>query len=167
MTAAKIVGANNVLTYEANPKIAKDARRNFAYNDVTAIQSRVAVLYNRFRFNNAPKEVDFHISRDFWASRLHISGGSQDIVETARVPTACLEDQIAAWRATALICDIEGGEVDLLMDADLTGIRLIIMETHNWAVGARATDAMMRWLIVNHFNVDLQHTGNAIAVLYR
>jgi FkbM family methyltransferase len=167
MTAAKIVGAQNVLTFEANPQIAADARRNFAFNGFGAIQSRVAVLYNRSRFASAPRDVEFSISRDFWASRLHVGPDGRDIVETVRVPTACLEDQIAAHRATALICDIEGGEVDLMLNADLTGIRLIIMETHNWAVGAQSTNAMMRWLIVNQFNVDLHHSLNGIAVLYR
>jgi FkbM family methyltransferase len=167
MTAAKIVGAKNVVTYEANPHIAADARRNFAYNNLSAIQSRVGVLYNRSRFANAPKDVEFFISRDFWASRLHGGADRRDIIETVRVPTACLEEQIESHRATALICDIEGGEVDLLTDAELPDIRLIIMETHNWAVGPQSTNAMMRRLIGNGFNIDLEHTANAIAVLYR
>jgi FkbM family methyltransferase len=167
MTAAKIVGAENVLTYEANPQIAADARRNFAYNDLAAIQARVGVLCNRKLFAGAPEQMEFFISRNFWASRLYVGVDGQDIVETVHVPTACLEEQISAHRATALICDIEGGEVELLTDADLTGIRLIIMETHNWAVGAKSTDAMMRALIVSGFNVDLHHSGNGIAVLYR
>jgi FkbM family methyltransferase len=167
MTAAKIVGAENVLTYEASPQIAADARGNFAYNDLAAIQAQVGVLCNRSRFASAPKQMEFFISRNFWASRLHIGPNAQDIVDTVHVPTACLEEQITAHRATALICDIEGGEVDLLIGADLTGIRLIIMETHNWAVGAQSTDAMMRSLIVSGFNVDLHHSGNGIAVLYR
>jgi FkbM family methyltransferase len=167
MTAANIVGAKNVLTYDANPQIAADARRNFAYNGLSEIQSRVGVLCNRSRFADVPRDVEFFISRDFWASRLHVGANRQDIVETVRVPTACLEEQIADHRATALICDIEGGEVDLLTEADLAGIRLIIMETHNWAVGVQASNAMMRSLIVNGFNVDLHFSGNGIAVLAR
>jgi len=35
---------------------------------------------------------------------------------------------------------------------------VIIMETHNWAAGSQSTDAMMRWLIVNGLNVDVQHS---------
>jgi len=167
MTAAKIVGAKNILTFEANPQIAADARRNFEYSDFGEIQARVGVLCNRSRFASAPSDVEFYISRDFWASRLHIGANGEDIVRTVRVPTACLEDQIAAHRANVLICDIEGGEVDLFLGADLAGIRLIIMETHNWAVGSKATDAMMRWLIVNGFNIDLLRSGSGIAVLYR
>jgi FkbM family methyltransferase len=167
MTAARIVGAKNVLTYEANPQIAEDARRNFTFNELIAIESRVGVLFNRLRFGSTSTEVEFLISRDFWASRLHAGANRQDIVETVRVPTACLEDQIAAHHATALISDIEGGEVDLFIGADLAGIRLIIMETHNWAAGSQSTDAMMRWLIVNGLNVDVQHSGKGIAVLRR
>jgi hypothetical protein len=105
------------------------------------------------RFGSAPSEVEFSIARDFWSSRLHVGPITEDIIETVRVPTACLEDQIEAHRATVLICDIEGGEIELLIGADLAGIRLIIMEVHNWAVGVRSTDAMLRWLIVNGFNV--------------
>ena len=167
MTAARIVGAKHVLTYEANPQIAADARRNFTFNGLEGIQSHVGVLCNQLRFNSMPREVDFSISRDFWASRLHVGPITKDIVRTVRVPTACLEAQIGTHGATVLICDIEGGEIELLIGADLQGIRLIIMETHNWAVGARATDAMIRWLIVNGFNVDLRHTGDDIVILNR
>jgi FkbM family methyltransferase len=167
MTAARIVGAKHVLSFEANPQIAADARKNFLFNDLDGIQSRVAVLCNRLRFGSAPGEVEFSISRDFWASRLHVGPISQDIIKTVRVPTACLEDQIQNHRASVLICDIEGGEIELLIGADLKGIRLIIMEVHNWAVGAPMTDAMMRWLVVNGFNVDLNHTGDNIAILSR
>ena len=35
-----------------------------------------------------------------------------------------------AHRAKVLICDIEGGEVDLLMQSDLARIKKIIIETH-------------------------------------
>jgi FkbM family methyltransferase len=167
MTTARIAGAKNILTFEANPQIAADARRNFAFNDLDDIQSRVGVLCNRLRFGSAPGEVEFSISRDFWSSRLHVGQISGDIVRTVRVPTACLEDQIRDHGATVLICDIEGGEIELLIGADLTGLRMILMEVHNWAVGAAATDAMMRWLIVNGFNVDLQHSGANIAILNR
>jgi len=51
-------------------------------------------------FADVPRDVEFFISRDFWASRLHVGANRQDIVETVRVPTACLEEQIADHRAT-------------------------------------------------------------------
>ena len=33
-------------------------------------------------------------------------------------------------KPTVLLCDIEGGELDLLEHADLSGIRAIVMEFH-------------------------------------
>ena len=154
------------MTFDANARIVADACRNFVYNDLADIQSKVSVLYNRSRFSDASSDVEFLISRDFWASRLDAGGDRQDIVETVRVPTACLEDQICAHRATAMICDIEGGEVELLIGADLTGIRLIIVAVHGWAVGGDAINSLMRQLIMSGFNVDLQYSGNGVAVLH-
>ena len=53
------------------------------------------------------------------------------------------------------------------MGADLAGIRLIIMETHYWAVGEAATDAMMRKLVVEGFAIHLGRSGHGIVVLRR
>jgi len=167
MMAAKVVGPANVVTYDANPQIVADAQRNFAVNDLASIRAQVGVLQNRAHFANTPTAVDFFISRDFWASRLVVGVNRQDIGETVSVPTTCLEDQIAAHRATVIVCDIEGGEVDLLNGADLAGIRLLIIEVHDFLAGRQATDAMIRHLVALGFNVDFHHSGNGIAVLHR
>jgi hypothetical protein len=70
-------------------------------------------------------------------------------------------------RADVLICDIEGGETDLLTHADLTGVRLIIVETHTWAVGAERTSAMMRKLILDGFSLDVDVSGQGVLALRR
>ena len=66
-----------------------------------------------------------------------------------------------------LICDIEGGEVALLSDADLKGLRLVILETHTWAVGEARTDALIRKLMADGFNLDLDVSGRGVAALRR
>ena len=167
MAAARIVGAANVMTYEANPEIAADARRNFSHNGLAAIHSYVGVLENRACFKASSVTRDFFISRDFWASRLFVGADGTDIIGTIRVPTLCLENQIAEHRATVIICDIEGGEVDLLTGAGLAGIRLLIIELHHWAVGQEAADVMIRFLVTHGFNVDLYYSGGGMAVLRR
>jgi hypothetical protein len=78
-----------------------------------------------------------------------------------------LEQEIAAHQANVLICDIEGGEVVLLTGADLSGIRMIIMETHRWAVGEALTDAMIRDLILQGFAVDLSASAGEILLFRR
>jgi len=167
MTAARVVGADAVLTYDGNPSIVADARRNFAFNRLAAIQARAGVLQNRMRFGRSPGKEKFAISRDFRASRLDDGHGGEDVVASLSVPASCLEDQMAAHRASALVCDIEGGEVELLLGAELSKIRLIILRVHDAAVGAHAADAMMRWLVSNGHNLDLHATGQGIAVLRR
>jgi FkbM family methyltransferase len=167
MTAAKIVGPAAVVTFEANPRIAKDARANFIRNGLTDISSRTAVLLNRKHFATAPAEMDFHVSRDFWASRLDPGKWVGDIVEVVKIKTACLEDEIAAHRANVLICDIEGGEIDLLTESDLAGIRLIIIEVHPSAVGEAAVDALISSFFAQGFGVNFYYSGRGVAVLRR
>lgn len=166
MTAASIVGAENVATFDANPEIVEDARSNFRHNNLGGIFSYNGVLKNKLNFN--PGEmVDFHIAKAFWASRMFVGPDSSDIVNTVSVPTFCLEDEITKIGATVLVCDIEGGEVDLLVGAELEKIRLIIMETHYWAVGEKATDEMISYLIKSGFSLHLGLSSNHVNVLRR
>lgn len=110
--------------------ILADARRNFTHNALAGIKAFNAVLMNRTKWGGPDENVDFYVSRDFWASRMAASIDDEDIVEVVQVPTLCLEEAIAAHQANFLICDIEGGEVDLLLDADLSGLDTILIETH-------------------------------------
>ncbi len=166
MTAARIVGAPSVRTFEANARIAGDARRNFEFNGFAGIQLQVRVLVNRWRMPSTASPVRFHVSRDFWASRQQATG-AKDIVETVSVETACLEDEIASHRANVLICDIEGGEIELLLGADLKGIRLVVMEVHPRMAGKQPSDNLIRYLVGAGFNVDFNNSGRDIAVLER
>jgi FkbM family methyltransferase len=167
MTAAEIVGAASVRTYDANPAIVEDARRNFTANGYDAISAHVGVMCNRQAWSPENREIDFFIARDFWASRLNANADDGDIVDVVRVPLVCLEDTIAQHGANVLICDIEGGEGSLLSGADLSAIRLILMETHYWSIGRQATDGMIRYLLAQGFNLNLDYSGDHVVVLDR
>jgi FkbM family methyltransferase len=167
MTAALIVGAESVLTFDANPDIMADARQNFARNALSGIKSRNGVLKNRQHFEPHIEAVDFYVDEAFWASRLDASPNTPGIKKTVKVPIYWLEDEIRSHAANVIVCDIEGGEVELLKQADLAGIRLIIMETHYRAVGEVATDDMIRKLIMDGFSIHLGHSGDNFAVLRR
>ena len=135
MTAAAIVGPENVITFDANP--GDDRRRARRISPATASRSPpIAGRWRRgARFVEGASARAFQVSPHFWASRL-VDDGAAD---TISVPVLCFEQERRRVRANVLICDIEGGEIDLLLEADLTGLRLIILETHNWAVGEAAT----------------------------
>lgn len=167
MAAAAIIGPAAVVTFDANPAMVADAQRNFMANGLEAIGARVGVLRNRQRWVAGETAVEFFVSRDFWYSRLFASATDADIIRVEQVPLRCLEDEIAAHAATVLVCDIEGGEADLLMGAELTGLRLIIMETHYWAGGRGRIDAMVRHVQAQGFNLNLELTAAHILVLDR
>jgi FkbM family methyltransferase len=167
MAAAAIVGPEAVATYDANPAIVADAKRNFKANGLGRISANVGILRNRAAWSSSETELDFHISRDFWASRLDPGPTTEDIVQIVKVPLVPLEDAIARHRANVLICDIEGGEVDLLTGADLSSIRAILMETHYWSAGRRQIDEMVRYLVGAGFDINLDLVGDHVMVLDR
>jgi FkbM family methyltransferase len=167
MTAASIVGAANVLTFDANPEIVADAQHNFYRNGLGEIKSRWGVLKNLRSISRENETVDFYLAKHFWASRLHASEQDKSIVRKVQAPVFCLEDEIEAHRANVLICDIEGGEVELLIRADLKGIRKIIIETHYGWIGERETDEMMRKLILDGFSIHLVLSGQQVFMLRR
>jgi FkbM family methyltransferase len=166
MMAASIVGDPNVATFDANPEIVEDAKENFRRNGLQGINGNLGVLACRRNFEENT-EIEFHISHNFWASRLGATSDTSDIVRTVKVPIRCLEQEISSHNANVLICDIEGGEVGLLSGADLSGIRLIIMETHYWAAGERETDAMVRELINQGFSIHLGASAGHVSVFRR
>jgi FkbM family methyltransferase len=162
MTAAAIVGPERVFTFDANSSMVSDALANFARNDLP-VTARCGVLVPQAK-HVAGENVIFHVSPDFWASRIV---GPQSGLPTVAVPTHAFEVERRRTNANVLICDIEGGEIDLLMEADLSALRLVILETHVWAVGTAPTDALIARLIATGFALDLDVSGQGVAALIR
>ncbi len=162
MQAATTVGPENFLGFEANPEMIDDAKFNFAMNGLP-IRVENAVLKNQVCWAGPNSFVDFHIHKDFWASSLVPIPGT---VKTASVPTLCLERELRAFGANALICDIEGGEIELLSLADLTGINKILMEIHYWA-GREAINKLIRKLVFDGFSINFDTSFGSIVTLHR
>ena len=165
MTAAAKVGPENVFTYDANPQMIEDARRNFAANALS-LRATNGVLRNRSRVNDVTM-VDFYIAHEFWSSRLNGRLDDPGVKDCVRVPFYTLEDEIERYACNVLIVDIEGGEIDLLIGADLSRIRLIIMEIHFWSTGEAAVKRMTRYLIQEGFDIDLVYTKDEMIVFER
>jgi FkbM family methyltransferase len=166
MTAAAIVGASQVVTFDANPAMIAAARDNFTRNGLEQIRAEVGALVNRSRFKSGAT-VRLHVAGDFWGSRLDASRQTGDIVSTIETPVRCLEDEIRRHAANVITCDIEGGETDLFDGADLAAIRLIVMETHYHHAGEAATNAMIRNLILQGFAIDLEESVQQVVILRR
>lgn len=161
MWAAKLIGAENIFPYELNPYLVDWAHDNFARNDLDIRVHQSALAANK---QALATKIDFHIHEDFWASSLVKPEGPH---ETIQVTTASFEQAIADRQANVLLIDIEGGEVDLLMKADISGIEKIIMEIHYDAVGKIKTNAMIQHLTNQGFFLDLSLSAKSVVALYR
>ncbi len=163
MVAAKIVGPANVVSFEANPSLVIDAGMNYRANDLP-IRVENAVLVNEWRLPQVGPTVEFHVARHFWASSLVRSAQT---VETVHVPVRSLEQEIEASGSNVLVCDIEGGEIDLLEAADLAAIEKIILEIHPKMLGYKPTNRLIRSLVCRGFNLDYESTRGQVVAFYK
>ena len=85
----------------------------------------------------APRSRPFYIYDDFWASStepLHLGDPARRLRQTVEVSVVDLDRLIAERGCTMLICDIEGGEYDLLSACALN-VPKILIELHWQALG--------------------------------
>ena len=136
LSCAKICGADSVLCYEANPKLAEVIRANMAMNgfDVTLRNRAVAVESGT---------ATFHVGDAVVSSGLRDNG---NVAERITVPCDAMADVVQEFRPTAVVMDCEGAEIDLLPAADLGGVRKILLEIHPRSIGREATDGLVRHL---------------------
>ncbi|MGZ8216585.1 FkbM family methyltransferase [Methylomagnum sp.] len=163
MLAAKQVGAENVCTFEANPAAVEAALNHFSLNNLP-IQIFNRVLMSRVKFTQAPETVELFLYKSPVSSSLFSFKAN---ARSVSVPVGCLEDEIAKHGANFLIIDIEGGEADLLEDADLSSIDGIIMETHYRKAGEWRINEMVKALFEKGFYIDLRNTHTEVLHLYK
>jgi FkbM family methyltransferase len=162
MTAARVVGTENIIGFEANPSLVEDCRANFVANGMS-IDVRNAVLMNRVAWLGDGTELPFYIHKQFWASSLEDKPGTETKIS---VPTACFETVASEFGANSLICDIEGGEIELFKFADLSNISKILIEIHYWA-GRKDINMMIRKFIFDGFSINFEFSGRSIVCLHR
>ncbi|AJE45893.1 FkbM family methyltransferase [Celeribacter indicus] len=121
--AAAVPGVEAVLSIEADPTLIPMIRETWRLNGVTNAELRNGVAMAR-----SGDPVSFYVRANFWASSMEPDSRPYERVET--VPAAGMDRIIAEFRPTVLSCDIEGGELGLLDEADLSGLRHIVMELH-------------------------------------
>lgn len=88
-------------------------------------------------------EVTFHQSDNYLGSSAHAPTG-RPIRVTATTLAGVLDE--FGYQRCSLVCDIEGGEADVVRHelATLTGrVQTFIVEVHRWAIGDDAVDAMI------------------------
>lgn len=152
---ARVVGSGRVFTYEANPGLIPVLKEVFDRNGVHPHLSN-ALLGN----GNGTRE--FHLAKDFWSSSAHRQGPRQITVQQLDLNT-----ELRRLRPTFLIVDIEGGECELLAEADLSSVRKICVETHPDVLDNASLSRMLAGLIAKGFALDFTLMRKNVLFLHR
>lgn len=152
---ARRIGSERVTAIEANPAMETYIRETYRLNQVSP-QLYMCAL------GNYDGEVQFNINSNYSSSSLHDRGG-----KTISVPQKSFASMLAKTQPTYLICDIEGGEIPLLSDTPLTGVRKICIELHPHIIGNHACSQLMQKLLNEGFDCDWSLSGGNVFHFFR
>ena len=158
LVAARLVGPENILAFEANPALGVIENNNAALNNLP-VKFRNQVLVPRVR-RPASGRVGFAPAEEFWASSLDPNGGLE-------VEALALEDVMEEFGANTLILDIEGAEIEIFETVNLDRINFIIVELHYERTGRVRADKAISRLLAQGFSIDFSLTHRSVLCLDR
>jgi FkbM family methyltransferase len=124
---------------EADPQLFPIIRETLRLNGVDGVHLRWGAVTGE-----AGGSLPFHVRRSFWASSL--KAGPLPWTSRIMVPRLSLSRLIADVRPTVVLCDVEGGELDLFAGANLAGVRAVILELHPRVYGEEGTAQVLHAL---------------------
>ena len=130
------ISAQQLVMVEANRDLIPEITYNFHNNGV-----QLPRLIHGIAAAGKTGDADFHVSRQFWASSDRLP--EQAALRVDQVQQIDTNRLLLEHRATALICDIEGGEMDLLPFLDYSNIRLVVAELHPAVIGQKGVVAIV------------------------
>jgi FkbM family methyltransferase len=135
LLCAKICGPQNVLSYEANRSVESVIRNNYALNGWNPNLCMKAITTDG-------ADVTFYVDSNVISSSLldRNTGGP------VFVPSDSLAEVISDFSPSAIVMDVEGAEIELLMETSLEGISKLIVELHPHLVGEEAAIALREHL---------------------
>lgn len=132
---AKNAQPEAVLSFEANPNLLPHINALYEENN---LQDRIEVRHQVVISDpERPESIDFHLRNSYLGSSL-IDHPNRETRKVS-VPTIGFAEVCAQFKPTVLVMDIEGGELDFLRYADLSGIRAVVIEFHPKIYGRRGT----------------------------
>ena len=154
LLSARICGAENVNSFEANPAMEQVIRGNYALNGITPTLHMKAVTPDG-------QPITFHSADNLVSSSVFDRNleGKKVTVESEALDT--LIQQLAP---TVIVIDAEGAEIDLMAGTDFGSVDRIIMELHPHIVGQPAVDEMLQGLSDKGFEVTERVEKNVLLV---
>lgn len=124
-----------VHAFEANPRLIPLIRRVHAENGIDNVHVHNAILGTK------AGTATFYVRQNFLSSSLSRDDEDGVIAEESIEirPTHATSQEISP---DVLICDIEGAEVDVIPEMDLSGVRAAIIELHPQWIGSKGVAAV-------------------------
>lgn len=152
-----------ILSVEANPDLLPHIARLHAHNGLDKVISvRHAVVLTA---PEAPDTVTFHVTGNFLGSSLHTR--NKDRERAVQVPVLRYADLKAAFPHDAIMMDIEGGELDFLRHADLSGVEVFIAEFHRDIYGREGIRECRQMLEAAGLRIDEELSRGGVHVYRR
>ena len=158
--AALNPNTRSVEVFEANPNLKPLIEAVHALNGVPEISVTTGVLMHHITSPTVP----FYLHKDFWASSLSPRGGDLQKVD---VPTFCFNSTIEKIQPTLIICDIEGGEMDLFEHANLDGVGKVLIEIHQKVVGGENIKRLFDMFSQRNFHYNQHHSCGSVILFSR
>lgn len=146
------------ISFEANPLLIETIDRTVKRN-VRDAGERWEVRNAVLKTGDAKGDADFYVHHDFWASSL---APMPNPLRVDRVPYAGFNEVVSDLRPTMIVCDIEGGELDLFRNADLTGVKKVFMEIHQARLGRRGIKHLFECFHARDFHYDQHHSAGSV-----
>lgn len=159
--AAQAAEGVRVIAYEADPRLSQIIGEVYALNGV----SERAAVRNQVLTPAARGRVPFYLRENFWSSSL--DPAREGVIEEVSVETAVFPTALAETRPDVFLCDIEGGEGDLLPAGDYASLRTAIVEIHTARIGAAAIRAVFDAFHGQGLAYDGLHSRGDVVVFQR
>ena len=148
-----------IVSYEANPLLIEHFRQTLTTNLTADQMDRLEIRNAVLKTGPAGGTVDFYIHNDFWASSLLPIPEPQKI---EKVKVENFNAVVAELRPTMIVCDIEGGELALFKNADLTGVKKVYIETHQKQLGRHGMKSLFEIFHARDFHYDQHHSERSV-----
>lgn len=149
---AQKIGSERVCAVEANPVMAETIRETYRLNGVAP-----RLICGLLGVGDG--EETFYVEANFISSSTRQRSDAAQAVTTRRYDARAL---LAEIRPSFLICDIEGGEQELLAYLPLDGVRKLCIELHPHVIGNAATSAIFARLLNQGFVCDFAHSSGKV-----
>lgn len=149
-----------IRTYEANPHLIPVINDLHELNGISTVEVFNTILSNEPNL----KEVPFYIRRDFWASSSTLPAKYDEVIS---VPVTSFSKVVEEFRPTLIVCDIEGGELEIFRNANLAGVKKIYVEIHQRIIGRSGVRDLFNALSSRGFHYDQFHSNGSVILFSR